>query len=82
MRARVVNDAPCGSARNSTSSSARSQIRVKFLIMGYAIAYLPLAAGHTPSGGMSPRRHLDGEMHLALGIGQISVASGKFCKSR
>jgi hypothetical protein len=46
--------------------------------MGYAIAYLPLAAGHTPSGGMSPRRRLDGGMHLALGIGQISsLAEGR-----
>ena len=34
--------------------------------MGDVITCLPLAAGHTPSRGMS--RRLDGKMHLAFGI--------------
>jgi hypothetical protein len=46
------------------------------LIMGDVITCLPLAAGHTPSRGMSRRRRLDGKMHLAFGIyhGRLMLA--------
>ena len=36
--------------------------------MGDVVTRRPLAARHTPTGRMSRRRRLDGEMHLAFGV--------------